>query len=177
MKRILVSSFFRVLGKDCEWYYKNGVDVGDILAAWFFLVFLKRNRTSKYLCAFSSRLTGGEALVLSGEAKSARISLLVSGGCYIAAGNGIEIGEGTIWSHNVVMTTGGHDPYDLARDPTPFPIKIGKRCWLGANAVILPGVTLGDNTVVGANAVVNCSFPEGNIILAGAPARVVKKLD
>jgi acetyltransferase-like isoleucine patch superfamily enzyme len=45
------------------------------------------------------------------------------------------------------------------------------------NAVILPGVTLGENTIVGAGAIVTKSFPEGWCVLAGNPARVIRKLD
>ena len=48
--------------------------------------------------------------------------------------------------------------------------------WIGGHAVINPGVVLGDNTVVAAGAVVTRSFPQGNVVLAGVPARVVKEI-
>lgn len=54
-------------------------------------------------------------------------------------------------------------------------IVIGDDCWLGANAVILPGVRLGEHVVVGAGAIVNKSFP-GNVLIAGAPAKIIRKL-
>jgi acetyltransferase-like isoleucine patch superfamily enzyme len=44
------------------------------------------------------------------------------------------------------------------------------------NAMILPGVHLGDNTIVGAGSVVTKSFPEGNVVIAGNPAKIIKKL-
>ena len=56
------------------------------------------------------------------------------------------------------------------------PIAIGNNCWIGGHAVINPGVVLGDNTVVAAGAVVTRSFPQGNVVLAGVPARVVKEI-
>ena len=52
------------------------------------------------------------------------------------------------------------------------PIVIGKKCWLGANSVILPGVQLGNNVIVAAGSVVNKSFPD-NSVVAGVPAKIV----
>jgi acetyltransferase-like isoleucine patch superfamily enzyme len=56
------------------------------------------------------------------------------------------------------------------------PIEIGARCWLGAGARVLRGSQLGAGVVVGANAVVKGTF-EGEVVIAGAPARVIKKLE
>jgi len=53
------------------------------------------------------------------------------------------------------------------------PIRIGKKCWIGANAIILPSVELGDNVIVAAGSVVNKSFPD-NIVIGGNPARVIR---
>ena len=55
------------------------------------------------------------------------------------------------------------------------PITIGNDCWIGGHAVINPGVTLGDNVIVGSGAVVTKSFPS-NVIIAGNPAKIIKKL-
>jgi len=98
-------------------------------------------------------------------------------GCMIHGVNGIYIGDYTQISQNVAILSGNHDPYDLPRQLSAKPIRIGKYCLLGMNSVILPEVELGDYTIVGANAVVTRSFPEGFTVLAGAPAKVVKRLD
>jgi len=55
------------------------------------------------------------------------------------------------------------------------PITIGNHVWLGANVTILPGITLGNNVVVGAGSVVTKSYPD-NVILVGNPARVLRKI-
>ena len=55
-------------------------------------------------------------------------------------------------------------------------IIIGKKCWIGMNSVILPGVVLGDHTIVGAGAVVTKSFVDGNCVIGGNPARIIRKL-
>ena len=58
----------------------------------------------------------------------------------------------------------------------PKPIKIGKNVWIGSNAAVLPGVTIGDNAVIGAGAVVTKDVP-ANRIAAGVPAKVIKRIN
>ena len=57
---------------------------------------------------------------------------------------------------------------------TKKPVKIGNRSWIGANTIILPGVTIGDNTVIGAGSIVTKDIPS-NVIAVGSPARVIRK--
>jgi acetyltransferase-like isoleucine patch superfamily enzyme len=100
-----------------------------------------------------------------------------SSGCMIHGVNGIYIGDYTQTSQNVAILSGNHDPYDLRTQLPARPIRIGKYCLLGMNCVILPQVELGDYTIVGANSVVKDSFPDGFVVIAGSPARVVRRLD
>ena len=73
------------------------------------------------------------------------------------------------------MNPEGHASY--ADNPLEAaPVNIGKGCWIGEKAVILPGVTLGDKCIVAAGAVVNKSFPPYTL-LGGVPARALKKYD
>ncbi|MFI5156975.1 MAG: acyltransferase, partial [Chitinophagales bacterium] len=67
-------------------------------------------------------------------------------------------------------------PYD-SRKNILKPVSIGRYCWLGAGAKIMPGVVLGDWTIVGAGAVVTGSFPGGHCIIGGIPARIIKELE
>ncbi len=55
-------------------------------------------------------------------------------------------------------------------------VNIGEKCWIGMNSVILPGVTLGTNTIVGADSIVTKSFPEGFCVIAGNPAKIIKAI-
>lgn len=89
----------------------------------------------------------------------------------------ILVGDYTVIASNVCIGAYDHDVYDISRYTSKGPIRIGRYCWIAANAVVLSGVTLGDHTVVAAGAVVNRSFPEGYCILAGNPARLVKRLE
>jgi acetyltransferase-like isoleucine patch superfamily enzyme len=99
-----------------------------------------------------------------------------SPGNYIQAKNGIEIGDYTNIGPNVGIISANHNLLNNASHDKAQPIKIGKHCWIGMNAMILPEVALGDYTIVGANAVVTKSFPEGYCVIAGNPAKIIKKI-
>lgn len=101
-----------------------------------------------------------------------------SPGCYFSnSGEGrIVIGKGTYIGPNVGIITTNHDPSDPDKHLQPREVILGEKCWLGMNSVILPGVVLGDHTVVAAGSVVGRSFPKGNVVLVGVPARVSQAL-
>jgi acetyltransferase-like isoleucine patch superfamily enzyme len=98
-------------------------------------------------------------------------------GCYIHGVNKIYIGDYTQIAPNVGIMSGNHDLYDFRIQTTGNPIIIGKYCWIGMGAVILPEVVLGDFTIVGAGAIVTKSFPEGHCVIAGNPAKKIKDLE
>lgn len=100
----------------------------------------------------------------------------VSGGCYIQGTNGLEIGKGSIFAWGVKIITANHNLDDFRQWDVCEPVRIGKQCWLGANAVVLPGVQLGDRVIVAAGSVVTKNFP-ANCIVAGVPARIIKSRD
>ncbi len=88
----------------------------------------------------------------------------------------IVIGKGTYIAPNVGIITVNHNPRNLDIYLEPENVIIGNSCWIGMNSIILPGVHLGDMTIVGAGSVVTKSFPEGNIVIAGNPAKIIKKM-
>lgn len=98
-------------------------------------------------------------------------------GCYIHAVNKIYIGDYTQIAPNVGLMSGNHDLYDYRIQQDSSPIIIGKHCWLGMGVVVLPGVVLGDFTIVGAGAIVTKSFPDGKCVIAGNPAKKIKDLE
>jgi acetyltransferase-like isoleucine patch superfamily enzyme len=97
-------------------------------------------------------------------------------GCYVQGINGVSIGDYTIFAPGVKIISANHDVRNFDKHVKEEGIVIGKRCWLGANCVILPGVRLGDNVIVGAGSVVTKSFGN-NVIVAGNPGKVIKHLD
>ncbi|MDZ7369878.1 MAG: acyltransferase [candidate division KSB1 bacterium] len=96
--------------------------------------------------------------------------------CYLDARNGIIIGENTFIGPNVSIISMNHDIYDYGRYIKEGPVVIGRNCWICAGAIITPGVHLGDHTVVAAGAVVTKSF-EGNVMIGGVPAQVIRRLE
>lgn len=86
---------------------------------------------------------------------------------------GITIGDGTFIAPKVNLITINHPADPSKRDCTyGAPIVIGKNVWIGIASTVLPGVTIGDNSIVGANSVVTHDVPP-NTIVAGSPARKI----
>lgn len=96
--------------------------------------------------------------------------------CYIQAIGPIIIGDYTQIGPGVGLISSDHDKADLRRHEVGR-IEIGRYCWIGHNATVLPNVILGDFTIVGAGAVVTKSYPNGFQVLAGNPARVIGQID
>ena len=98
-------------------------------------------------------------------------------GNYFQAIGHITIGKGTYIAPNVGIITSNHSITDLDKHDTSEPVNLGNNCWIGMNSMILPGVVLGEKTIVGAGSVVTKSFSEGNCVIAGNPAKLIRKLD
>lgn len=102
--------------------------------------------------------------------------VFINMGCKFQDQGGIFIGDGTLIGHNVVLATLNHAKSPMGRGTMiPAPIHIGKRVWIGSNATILPGVTIGDGAIVAAGAVVTKDVPE-NTIVSGVPAKVMRTI-
>ncbi len=90
----------------------------------------------------------------------------------------IYVGDNTMLGPNVTLATAAHpiDP-DLRRQGLQYnlTVRIGKNCWLGAGVIVLPGVTIGDNVVVGAGSVVTKDLPD-NVVAVGSPCRVLRPI-
>lgn len=90
----------------------------------------------------------------------------------------IIIGEGCLIAPNVTICTTGHPVHpDLRKhgEMYSFPVHIGNHVWIGSNVVILPGITIGDNSVIGAGSVVTKDIP-ANCVAMGNPCRVKREI-
>ncbi|MDE5660359.1 MAG: galactoside O-acetyltransferase [Muribaculaceae bacterium] len=101
-------------------------------------------------------------------------NVVVMPGCLMMSVGGITIEDGAMIAANVQLISNNHDLYER-QIITCKPVHIGKKAWIGAGATILPGVTIGDNAVVGAASVVTKDVPADTIV-AGNPAKFIKRI-
>ena len=90
----------------------------------------------------------------------------------------IYVGDYTMFGPNCVIATAGHPILPELREKAyqyNIPVHIGKNCWLGAGVIVLPGVKIGDGSVIGAGSVVTKDVPE-NVIAVGNPCRVLREI-
>ena len=90
----------------------------------------------------------------------------------------IYVGDYTMIGPNVTIATAGHPLLPMLRQKGlqyNASVRIGKNCWIGAGAILLPGVTVGDDTVIGAGSVVTKDIPSG-VVAVGSPCRVLRQI-
>ena len=103
-------------------------------------------------------------------------NVFINAGCHFQDHGGVTIGDGCQIGHNVVFATLNHGLRPEARSHTwPAPIVLGRNVWVGSNATILQGVTIGDNAVVAAGAVVTKDVA-ANTVVGGVPARIIRQI-
>lgn len=93
---------------------------------------------------------------------------------YIQAENGIIIGDNVQFAPGVQIISSNHDPNNLDKHIISEPIIIGNNVWIGGNAVVLPGVKIGDNVIIGAGSIVTKDIPS-NTTAVGNPCRIIKE--
>ncbi len=103
-------------------------------------------------------------------------NVFFNSGCRFQDQGGIVIGDGTLIGHNVVIATINHDLDPRKERKNHYaPVVIGNHVWIGSNATILPGVTVGEWAVVAAGAVVTKDV-EPYTVVGGVPAKFIKRI-
>lgn len=104
-------------------------------------------------------------------------NVFINAGCHFQDQGGITIGDGVLIGHNVVLATANHAlAPSKSRKLNYAPIVIGDNVWIGSNAVILQGVTIGQWAVVAAGAVVTKDV-EPYTVVGGIPAKFIRKVE
>jgi acetyltransferase-like isoleucine patch superfamily enzyme len=133
------------------------------------LPFWPRDRKQTFVQRFDSRITIGNRVVATGHLT-------------LGAHQEIVIEDDVMFADNVNLTDGlhgfenGEEPYKYQAMSRIAPIVIRYGCWIGQNVVVMPGVTIGELSIIGANSVVTRNIPPRSIAV-GAPARVIKTWD
>lgn len=128
-------------------------------------------RPGAYAIGCSQIVIGNRVVIrpltmLHGETKSLDISIIIEDDVLIGSGVHIYVENHRFSEKDRLIVDQGHEQAQL--------VVLKKGCWIGANAIILPGVTIGENAVVGAGAVVTRSVPDFTVV-AGCPAKIIKK--
>ena len=149
---------------------------------WFTNISGPNIRIGKCATVISEREAPVRIGVWGHELDSGKIEIgdyvLLSPGCRISASDEIIIGDSVMMANGVYITDSDwHGLYDrVSRPKEAYPVHIGNNVWIGDHATILKGVSIGDNSVVAARAVITRDVPP-NVVVAGNPASVVKELD
>ena len=121
----------------------------------------------------NSRVMPPVTVVRGNSVKIGKNVVVMNNALFMAAG-GITIEDNVLVAANAQLISNNHALYDHAV-LTCKPVHLKRNCWIGAGATILPGVTVGENAVVGAGAVVTKDV-EANTVVGGNPAKLIKRL-
>lgn len=164
MKKIInIRSMFNI---------RKQLSVGFYFTDFIFRKVLRQNSGVKWAIHHSTVIHCPERIILGKDVYPGD-----SPGVYINALNGIKLGDYTNIGPNAGLISSNHDVINNDVQLKENPIDIGSFCWIGMGAIILPGITLGNFTIVGAGTIVTKSFPDGYCIIAGNPAKIIKYLN
>ena len=149
---------------------------GIFILNWIAQKLFRVNARFPHLLHFTNKIVSAQNVTLVGDGFHTKKCLLLNGNIYINGSNGVIIHNSCLIANSVKIISGNHDINDFnAPSIKVDSIKIDANCWLGASAIVLPGIHLRENTIVGAGSVVTKSFNQSHITIAGNPAKIIKK--
>lgn len=168
----------RIIPKTSKLYFKlsliNKIGLKLWLINCLFQCIFRRHSKLNFNVNFTSTIS--ESNIELNKDLTTLASFAISGGSYFQAINGIKLGKNFLFAPGVKIISANHDFNEHSKSIKVPPITIGDNVWLGANVIILPGVKIGNGCIVGAGSVVTKTFEEENLIIAGNPAKIVKKI-
>jgi len=154
------------------------IGIGTIILNFFVQKIINVNKSLKFMLHYTSRVNCPHGIEIedSLESNSVYKCFASSNACYINALNGIKISKKVMFASGVKLISANHDIVDRNKHIKDKPIVLEENVWLGANVVILPGITVGKNSIVGAGSIVTKDIPS-NSIAVGNPAKVAKEIN
>jgi acetyltransferase-like isoleucine patch superfamily enzyme len=171
----MIKNFLKTLGIYERLYFVKRVGFGKLILNFIFQRVFRVNSHIPVSVNYTSTLIG-KGLNFELTNKNFLSSLASSNSLYIQSLNGIYIGNGVLIASGVKIISANHSTSEDRESIVTNPIFIGENVWIGANAIVLPGVEIGDGCIVGAGSVVTKSFPESGLIIAGNPAKIIKRI-
>ncbi len=154
----------------------------NVMKPWYVNIWGPNIEIGRCFTAVGEPMHRVELCVWGREADRGRMTIgdcvLISPGVRISASDAITIGDGCMIANGVYITDSDwHSIYNrMERSPEVTPVHIARNVWIGDHATVLKGVSIGENSVVAARAMVVRDVP-ANVVVAGNPARVVKQLE
>lgn len=161
---------FRIVFFWLFWFYPKArsFEIAYLLYAFFPQKILRINGNAPWPVHFTSRV-----LYTKNIKVGSRSAPGLNSNCYVQGRAGIIIGNNFRMGPGSGLISANHDPGDYDKWINSKPIRIGNHVWLGMNVVVMPGVSIGDNVIIGANSVVTTDIPP-NSVAAGIPCKVIK---
>jgi acetyltransferase-like isoleucine patch superfamily enzyme len=153
------------------------IGLGTILFNFVVQKIFRVNKSTPFMLHYTSRINVPQKIFIKNSInnKSVYRCFASSNCCYMNATNGIEIGENVLFASGVKIISANHDINNRENHVKSEPIIIEDNVWLGANVVVLPGVKIGKNTIVGASSVVTKSL-DSDSVYVGNPVRKIRDL-
>ena len=171
--RLLLLLYGSNHGLNANSYAYNSGQFKELIQCLFFQKIIRINSHVPWPVHYTSRVGNPKNIYFDKR----YVRNFMAAGCYWQLMSPIHFKGSFLVAQHVSFISNNHDSHSIgSHDIDVKPIIIGDNCLFSIGCVVLPGVELGENTVVAANSVVTKSFPEGNCVLAGVPARIVNKL-
>jgi acetyltransferase-like isoleucine patch superfamily enzyme len=161
------------------WFFRTVTQLGKRVRVWGRL---RVSNGGRMLIADRVRIVSTPAVteLVAGKGGSLEIgeSVFINYGCSIAALKSIKIGaQSSIGPYCMIIDNNFHrlEPERRNELPESLPVVLEENVWLGARVVVLPGVTIGEGSVIGAGSVVTKDIPR-RVIAGGVPAKVIKSI-
>ena len=176
--RILILYFLRIFIKELN--YVNTNDIIAIGKEKFFTQYLKgifyRRKGIYKIMPSRSKIIYFDNLIIEGELLNSNlVRSFISAPMYIQAINGIKLHSSVLIGPDVKIISANHNNKNYEIWDSEQSIVINENVWIGSNVVILPGVKIGKNSIIGAGSIVTKSFDE-NSLIGGNPAKLIRKV-
>jgi len=155
--------------------YFRTIGLGTVLLNFIVQKIFRVNKSTNFMVHYTSRINVPQNIFIADDTPVTYQCFASSNCCYMNATNKIYIGQNVMFASGVKLISANHDFKNREEHQKDKPIIIEDNVWLGANVIVLPGVTIGRNAIIGAGSVVTKDI-DANSIYVGNPARKLREI-